>query len=197
VSAHVAVGDCERCRSGLVAQPVNTVSSLAFVAAGVPLVRGRGRTARALGWAAVATGLGSVAYHGPGTTLGRYAHDVSLTALLGLMAVDDAERATDRSLPRAALVVVPVLAAIGAHPELTDVAQPVAGGVAVAAGVARTLRVRDGIRPLVGTAALGVGALVHALGRTGGPLCDPGSPLQPHAAWHVLAAAGIALRHIG
>ena len=36
--AHVAASDCERCRPGLVAQPVNAMSSLAFVATGIALV---------------------------------------------------------------------------------------------------------------------------------------------------------------
>ncbi|HEX7134619.1 MAG TPA: hypothetical protein VF228_18745 [Iamia sp.] len=194
---HVAAGDCERCRPGPIAQPVNTVSSLAFVAAGVPLVRGARPLTRALGWAAVAAGLGSVAYHGPGTGLGRYAHDASLLALLGLMALDDAERTTGRTPPAAVVAVVPVLAAVGAHPDLTEVAQPLAGAVAVVAGVARSVRADGGrgVAPLGGLAILGAGALLHALGRTGAPLCRPDSPLQPHAVWHVAAAAAVLLRH--
>ncbi|HEV7722017.1 MAG TPA: hypothetical protein VGO60_12055 [Iamia sp.] len=194
---HVATGDCERCRPGLVAQPVNTVSSLAFVAAGVPLVRGRRPVTRALGWAAVAAGLGSVAYHGPGTAAGRYAHDASLLALLGLMALDDGGRATGRTPPPVGLAAIPPLAAVGALPPLTEVAQPVAGALAVAAGVARAIRrgAEDGPAPLAGSVVLGAGVVLHALGRTGGPLCEPDSRLQPHAAWHVAAAAAVLLRH--
>ena len=41
--AHVAASDCERCRPGLVAQPVNAMSSLAFVATGIALVAGADR----------------------------------------------------------------------------------------------------------------------------------------------------------
>lgn len=192
---HVAAGDCERCRPGPIAQPINTASSLAFVAAGVPLVRGARRLTRALGWAAVATGLGSVAYHGPGTGAGRYVHDASLLALLGLMALDDTERATGWTPPAAAVAAVPVLAAVGAHPGLTDAAQPLAGALAVAAGVARSARVHDGAGPRAGLGVLGAGALLHALGRSGEPLCRPDSWLQPHAAWHALAAAAVLLRH--
>jgi hypothetical protein len=195
MSGHVAAADCERSRPGLVAQPINTVSSLAFVAAGVPLARDRRRAVRAVGWAAVATGAGSVLFHGPGGTVGRYLHDASLIALLGLMAVDDAGRVRGRELPAGVVAVVAAAAAVGAHPELSDVAQPVAGGLAVAAGVARSAVVRDGVRPLAGLAALGAGGLLHALGRTGEPLCDPDSWAQPHAAWHALAAVGVLLRH--
>lgn len=192
---HVAAADCERVRAGVVAQPVNTVSSLAFVAAGVPLVRGRRRVTRVLGWAAVATGLGSVAYHGPGTTVGRYVHDASLIALLGLMALDDLERSTDRSPPPALVAAVPLVAVVGGLPPLTDVAQPVAGAVAIVAGLVRSLRVGDGAGPRAGLGLLGAGALLHVLGRTGEPLCRPDQWAQPHAAWHVLAAVGVLLRH--
>lgn len=194
---HVAAGDCERCRPGPIAQPVNTVSSLAFVVAGVPLVRGARPLTRTLGWAAVAAGLGSVAYHGPGTAAGRYVHDASLIALLGLMALDDTERATGWTPPAAVVAAVPVLAATGAHPELTDVAQPLAGGVAVVAGLARSARQQagGGLAPLGGLAVLGAGALLHALGRTGAPLCRSDSWLQPHAVWHAAAAAAVLLRH--
>ena len=33
-----------------------------------------------------------------------------------------------------------------------------------------------------------IGALLDALGRTDGALCDPDSPVQLHALWHVLTA---------
>jgi hypothetical protein len=192
---HVAAGDCERCRPGPIAQPVNAVSSLAFVAAGGPLVRDPRPLTRALGWAAVATGLGSVAYHGPGTAAGRYVHDASLLALLGLMALDDTGRATGWAPAAATVAAVPVLAAVGAHPVLTDAAQPLAGALAVAAGLVRSVRAGDGAGPRAGLGLLGVGVGLHALGRTGEPLCRPDSWLQPHAAWHALAAAAVLLRH--
>lgn len=192
---HVAAGDCERCRPGPIAQPVNAVSSLAFVAAGVPLVRDPRPLTRAVGWAAVAAGLGSVAYHGPGTGAGRYAHDASLLALLGVMALDDTGRAAGWTPSTAAVATVPVLAAVGAHPGLTDGAQPLAGALAVAAGVARSVRIHDGAGPRAGLAVLGAGALLHALGRTGEPLCRPDSRLQPHAVWHGAAALAVLLRH--
>jgi hypothetical protein len=41
-------------------------------------------------------------------------------------------------------------------------------------------------------AALAAGAAAWTLGRTGGPLCDPDSVLQGHAAWHLLSAAALA-----
>ncbi|HUG84145.1 MAG TPA: hypothetical protein VMM13_06250, partial [Euzebya sp.] len=84
-AGHVAGSDCERIRPGLVAQPVNTVSSLAFVVAAVPIWRWA-RTAGDRSWqrvavSAAAAGLGSAAYHGPGGRLGKASHDLGVLAL--------------------------------------------------------------------------------------------------------------------
>jgi hypothetical protein len=54
---------------------------------------------------------------------------------------------------------------------------------------------RDGAPARVGprTAGLAAAAVaVHALSRTGGPLCSCHSPLQGHAVFHMLAAAALA-----
>jgi hypothetical protein len=145
---HVAEGDCESIRPGLVGQPVNTVSSLAFVLAAVPIARAARRRDRPA-WTAVAVatagvGLGSVAYHGPGGVWSKRLHDAGLVALVGALGV-----------------------AVGREE------RPVA------------------VRPA--TTALGAtAATLHALSRTGGPLCSCRSPLQGHAAFHVLAAAALA-----
>lgn len=91
---HVARSDCERIRPGLIAQPANTVSSFAYVVAGAVIAGcaqrdgGPLRSRRlALAAAAVAAGLGSAAYHGPGGRWGKYAHDGALVALVVAQAV--------------------------------------------------------------------------------------------------------------
>lgn len=145
---HAAVGDCERIRPGLIGQPANTVSSLAFVVAAVPLVR-HGRRSGSRAWvaagaAAALEGLGSVGYHGPGGPTAKAVHDGGLVAL-----------------------AVTLTAAIG-----TDAEPP---------------RVRP--RTVVLTAAA---VTLHALSRTGGPLCSCNSRLQGHAVFHVLAATALA-----
>ena len=66
------------------------------------------------------------------------------------------------------------------------------GAVGVAAVVV-ACRVGLARRLLLPLSILGIGALAHVAGRTGGLLCDPGSWLQPHAAWHFLAAGGLAV----
>lgn len=146
--AHAATGDCERIRPGWIGQPANTASSLAFVAAALPIARHGRRTGRAawgaLALAAVVEGIGSVGYHGPGGRLAKAVHDAGLVAL-----------------------VVAVPAAIASEGQA--------------------------FRPRTRTAALTAAAVaLHALSRTGGPLCSCSSPLQGHAVFHLLAAAALA-----
>jgi hypothetical protein len=88
IDEHVACSDCERVRPGLVAQPVNTISSLAYVVAGAVIARRARRDSGpferrrvALAIAAVLAGVGSVAYHGPGGPWGKRLHDGALVAL--------------------------------------------------------------------------------------------------------------------
>lgn len=145
--AHVAASDCEQIRPGLIGQPANTVSSLAFVAAAVPIARAARRRDQpawlAVAVAAAVEGLGSVAYHGPGGRRAKSLHDGGIVVLGATVAVALASEGTPmRRRPR--------------------------------------------------TAALAAGAFaLHALSRTGGPLCACHSPLQGHAMFHVLAAAAL------
>jgi hypothetical protein len=88
-SAPLGAGDCEALRSGPLAQPTNTATSLAFVAAGCWLATRTTRvvpTRRRRVWAVAtliaATGVGSVAYHGPGGRLAHLAHDGTLALSL-------------------------------------------------------------------------------------------------------------------
>jgi hypothetical protein len=139
---HVAVSDCERIHDGFIAQPANTLSSLAFIAAAVPIWRRRAW--RPVAAALAFEGVGSVAYHGPGGRASKVVHDVGLLALLLAYArVATVEPSSLR--PRKTAIVL--------------------GACAVA---------------------------LHALSRTGGPLCSCNSRVQGHAIFHVIAAAAIA-----
>jgi hypothetical protein len=156
----LGAGDCERLHGGLVAQPVNTASALAYVAVGAWLIgrglrsgAGPGRPATVgFGLAVAAAGVGSVDYHGPGSSAARLLHDGGLYAVVGFVAV---------------------------------------------AEVARRLR-RGRLAPSrraayrAALAAAAAGAACWWLGRTASPVCDPDSLLQPHAVWHLLAAAALA-----
>jgi hypothetical protein len=79
----LGAGDCERLHDGLIAQPVNTASALAYVAVGAWLI---GRRRVGFGLAVAAAGIGSVDYHGPGSPAARLLHDGGLYAVAGLVA---------------------------------------------------------------------------------------------------------------
>ena len=71
--------DCEALRDGWLGQPVNTLSSLAYVVAGTYVLRnGESRT---LALALAAVGVGSVLYHGPMPPGAELIHDGSILAL--------------------------------------------------------------------------------------------------------------------
>jgi hypothetical protein len=126
MAGRIGASDCERLRPGLLAQPVNAVTSLAYVAgAGVVVARvrrGAGRPPRAaLAYAATLglVGLGSVAFHGPQPPGARAMHDLPVVALAGLVAAGSAARWA-RGMPpvpgwtRQRGAVVAVLAALSA-----------------------------------------------------------------------------------
>lgn len=94
--------DCELLRDGLLAQPVNAVSALAFVVAGVWLWR-RGR--RDIAFVAALTGIASAWYHASPGGAASWAHDISLYALVALAAIELWRRISQRSLPVLAIAV--------------------------------------------------------------------------------------------
>jgi hypothetical protein len=185
-----------------VTQPANTASSLAYVAAGaVALAEARLHPAdlrpgtRAVGWSLVAVGLGSVAYHGPGGVLGRWAHDASLLAMTGLIALSDLHHGRGTPPAAAEIAAVTAVAGAAAHPRTSAAAQAVAAAGALVAEVHRHLTEgHDDGRDVLAAAMFAAGLGLHVAGRTGRPLCRPDSPLQAHAAWHVLSAAAVWLR---
>jgi hypothetical protein len=75
----LGASDCEALRDGWLAQPVNALSSVAYVVAGAYVLRRGGPRLPALALAAV--GVGSVLYHGPMTPGAGLAHDGSIVAL--------------------------------------------------------------------------------------------------------------------
>lgn len=186
----VAASDCEHCRDGFVTQPANTVSSLAYVVAGADLLR-RPDPDRPFAWAVIAVGLGSVAYHGPGGTWGKWTHDASLIAMLGLMALSDATVVDGRPMPDASVAAVAVAAAAAAHPRTTDASQVAVGLLAISAEGRRHLRSSSPREVLVALPLMTSGLVFHLLGRTDERWCRPNSLAQPHAAWHVLSAASL------
>jgi hypothetical protein len=98
--------DCEALHEGLLGQPVNGLSSLAYVAAGAYVVRRGGPPGPALALALV--GVGSVLYHGPMPPGAELVHDASLAAV---PAVALAVAVRRRSFPRPPALALAALAA--------------------------------------------------------------------------------------
>jgi hypothetical protein len=188
----LAASDCEAIHEGFLGQPVNALSSGAYLVAGAALVvdaasasgPSRDRLVT-FGLAVAANGIGGVGYHGPGDRLSRWVHDAALLASLGLILVTDAEGLRRRPPSRpAALTVLVASGAAAAHPSVSTTAQRALTALAPVFEVAS--------RPARGYAlTAGLGAIVHAGSRTGGPLCRPESRLQGHALWHVISALAL------
>jgi Ceramidase len=205
----VGTSDCEHIGQGLLGQPVNTLSSLAYIVVGILLLR-RALVARSsprlvltvYATTVGAVGLGSVAFHGPMPSWGRFAHDVSIAAVLAFVIGYDVALARADSV-RAGLAVFGVLLGVSAivlavSPDATNALDSALVAVAVIAEVAvarcpkRLAATRGLVREpavwILGAAALAVGATLNALGRTAAPLCEPDSLVQLHALWHGLTA---------
>lgn len=161
--APLGAGDCERLRSGWVAQPANAGSSGVLALVGVWLVvralrvrggRGARLAAAAFGLATVVAGLGSVDYHGVQTSSAKWTHDGGAALLV------------------VAAVAVPVLRRLRGRPVLPGWSAPRAWGLGAVAVVA-------------GLSYLG--------GRSGSPLCSPDSAAQLHSLWHLCIGGAAAV----
>jgi len=197
----VAASDCECIHEGLITQPVNTATSLAYVVAGVALAGrarrvGGGAFAGPVAGALVLNGVGSVAYHGPGGRSGKWLHDTGLVAMTATLAVAGVARVFGWEHRRVRVADAAVIAAGGAvlalrpGSELAIVAP--LGVVAVGHELIRPSR-HGGARRLLGGLLLAAGAVVQARSRTGQPWCRPEGPFHGHGLWHVLSAAGLYL----
>lgn len=182
-----AAATCEMIRDGFLAQPVNAVTALAISFAGL-VVAGR-PPVRWVGLAMVAAGLGSFLSHGPMPPYADWVHDVTLATLILVIA--------GVALGREAWAAPAGLVGFGAaFAVLPSAASPAVGVLTAGAIGLLLLKDRSGrtIGPLL---LLGVSAVIGRLGDTGGPLCDPASLIQPHALWHLGAAAAVAWWALG
>lgn len=146
----------------MIAQPVNTATSLAYVAVGARLAVAQGnagmRGRRLAGAALVMVGLGSAAYHGPGTRWGKVLHDVSLATMVAVVVLQNARLV--RALRREGRTTSEVFVELGRTHALP-------------------------------AALLGAGFVLYVPTRTGKALCRPRSHLQGHGVWHLLTALGL------
>jgi len=176
-----AAADCELIGLGLTGQPVNTITTLAFVVAGAYL-SSRPRL-RWVGIALGATGIGSFLFHGPMPAGSEWAHDVTLAWLI--LVIAGIGQTWEKWTRLRGLFVIAALFAL-----VPVSADPVA--VVLTATAVVLILGRDHsaamLAPLGFIAAV---AIIGRLGATGNPLCDPESLIQPHGLWHIGAAVGV------
>lgn len=210
--AHLELGDsdCEHIGAGLLNQPVNAWSSVAYVVFGLWLVvrsiRTRGAETPveiAYGAALASIGIGSVAFHGPVPPGARLMHDLTIAAALTVIAsrsVGTLREWTPWGVLATSGVIVAIIGAVMAV--APDAGNMMTGAVGVAAVASEVVLYRTGrqrfssrvAKILATTVGLLIGAaVINVLGRTGGPLCDPESVFQGHAVWHILTAASFML----
>lgn len=177
-----ALADCELVRGPLIGQPANAATTVAFIIAGLAVARRRDM--RWVGAAIVATGIGSLLFHGPMPPGSEWAHDTSLAWLI--LVIAGWNRPWERWTRLPGLILLGVV--FVATPVVAD---PVA--VALVGAALGLILIPDRSTHSLGPVLLlGAAAIVGRLGATGGPLCDPTSLWQPHALWHVAAAGAVA-----
>ena len=155
--------------------------------------------------------LGGLLLHGWRSDPARWIHDIAILSVLVFIASFGAARYLERGTAWTMRAFALSLGALGgllaAAPSASYTVYAVVG---VAAGLGEALELRrelpaireQGITAerwaLVGAlAAFLLGATAFFVGRTEGVLCDPSSPMQWHAVWHVLSAAAMALYAYG
>ncbi|MGI9667579.1 MAG: ceramidase domain-containing protein [Acidimicrobiia bacterium] len=203
ISTALAESDCEAIDSGWLAQPVNAITSLAFSVVGVAIVvwsrRATGAERRfrtVLGVLLVATGIGSFLYHGPQPIGSQLAHDVTFLAALALIAAADLRAGLRLSewtqwVGTAAFAIIAAVVT-SVTPEATNVFTGLATvGVIASHFVVRRNGPIDSRALTFAVSMLAIALLFFLVGRTDGPLCDSGSVLQGHGAWHVFSALAI------
>jgi hypothetical protein len=205
LSLITAIGesDCESIGVGVLAQPVNAFSSLAFVVFGFIVLfsmRAQGQTERVnrliIAMLMIATGIGSVLFHGPQGPASHFLHDVTIlltmTAIVAMNLAGILEWTERRVLVILLSVGIAVSVVLLTWPSSTNVV----AGIALAALVGQDIALhRSGSINtrwwIAAVVAMAVALLFFITGRTGGPLCDSSSLFQGHALWHILAATAL------
>lgn len=174
-----AASDCELIQFGFWGQPVNALSSLAFVLVGVAIIRSR----PVLGVASGTVGIGSLVFHGPMPSWAEWAHNWSLALVIVALLLEH----RPWFVAGAGVTLGVGFAAIPESAQATT--------FVLAAALIVILLLPTGLRvprqKVLAFGLLAAGAGVMALSRTAGPWCRPGSLLQGHALWHLLAATAL------
>ena len=171
--------DCEAIGLGLLGQPVNAVSSLALVVAGLVVLRRDRWVASAL----TAAGVGSFLFHGPLAPGGEWIHDVTLAWLI--LVVGLRSLGWERRFGAVGLAAIAPIFYVA-----PSIADPLTVGLVVVTlfFLLSDYRGFDTSGPI---ALLAISAILGRLGASGGPWCEPGSVFQMHALWHAGAAVAV------
>jgi hypothetical protein len=205
LSLIIAIGesDCENIGSGVLAQPVNAFSSLAFVAFGIAVLFSISKQQRAerinrmiIGVLMIATGIGSVLFHGPQGPASHFLHDATiLLTLIGIVTMNIAgllrwrEQRVWVILGAVGLMVSVILLIWPASTNLVaGIVLIVLVGQDVALHRSGSIETRWWFAAIF---AMAVASLFFVGGRTGSPFCDSSSLFQGHALWHIVSATAL------
>lgn len=200
----IGESDCELLRDEALAQPVNALTSFAYVVIGVAIIAAGYRRGRkfvptlAYGSCLVGVGIGSVLFHGPQPAGSRILHDLPILLTVAFILTHDLNLIWSRA--RRPLMLFGVAAVIATGVTMID---PGLGAAATGVGVGAiavlefvvyrrrlrpmtTHRQRQGYVAIIGVTA--VAASSWLLGRTDSPVCDPEAAFQLHGVWHVISA---------
>lgn len=199
---------CETLQGGLVRQPANTWSSLAFVVVAL-WVAWRYRSAMRRGRSPLtpveavlligslaAVGLGSAFYHASFTFVGQVLDVSGMYFIASFMLLHRA----GASGWRAPAGLVPVFLGLNALLMAAQVTTPgfrrILFGLLIVGAVVVEWRLTRAGRPwlVAGASLLGLAFAIWVLDRER-ILCDPASLLQGHAVWHILGALAAACLH--
>jgi len=183
--------DCELIRLTFPAQPVAAFTALAFVVAGVWTI-GRRRTTGPLvfGLSLVVLGATSFWFHAEAGAPASAAESLAVIATMAWLAV----WASSRPDVRAVWVWLATVAAAGLVIGIAPATRHGLTAAAIAAfavGAIRNPRLRRDRRMATALGIFSGALVVYVLSRTGGPWCDPASPIQGHGLWHLLSALAL------
>ena len=207
----IGESDCETIGEGFLAQPVNALSSAAYIVAGLWLIIRAARnrdeetaTQFVFGLALAGVGVGSIAFHGPMPPGARLLHDLTIAAVVVLIGARNLGTLRAWAESTVLTVFVLVTAAIALVMAVSiEAGGIVAGVIGIGAIGLEIYLYRSGRRTMekqrmvvwllaiVGLVAIAGAA--NVLGKTDAPLCEPDSLLQGHALWHALTAAAFGL----
>ncbi len=206
-AARIGDSDCETLAvDDVFAQPVNAITSLAYVGVGiaiaVAIVARRLRSGRieSIVYAVclAAIGVGSVAFHGPQPAGSRLMHDLPILVTAMFMVLHDLGLLVRRFPPLLPTLAVATAIVLGVSLASADAGVALTGVALIALIVVEVVIYRRRLRrsservqrafygAIVGVALFA--GLSWVLGRTDSPVCEPDSILQAHGLWHLLSA---------